>query len=371
MPKVKACEVVLYPETDWTEEKILSVIQNYRSIKEYALILHDHDTDEDGEKKKEHFHVFLHFGRTSISLDSVASWFGVGPQLVNSIRSNKYNTLLYFLHRNAPDKYQYPMDALHANFDVEAYFRRQEQKQGLDQLIERCANGEITPLNYAEHIEPQIYARHEPQFLRAWKYAADAKAAAAKGARNISVYWLSGQSGAGKSTLCRLFSEKQGWSIQFSATGSDPFSQYKGEDAFVLDDLRPTTFAFDELLKVLDPHFSAAVHSRYRDKVFVGSVIFVTTIYTPGDFLRMYALPNSESADQLFRRITELWEVDKHLVTIYTYELEHHRWEETHRLENPVGAYLCSLPKPDNSPGDSAATLNALSAHLKKGGQFK
>ena len=53
----KQMEVKLYLDDGWTISKIEETLKARTSIKEYAMILHDKDSDENGAHVKDHFHL--------------------------------------------------------------------------------------------------------------------------------------------------------------------------------------------------------------------------------------------------------------------------------------------------------------------------
>ena len=47
---------------------------------------------------------------------------------------------------------------------------------------------------------------------------------------------------------------------------------YDNEDVLIIDDGRSSTFKFSDFLKIIDPHVSTAIQSRYNNKTFVGKM---------------------------------------------------------------------------------------------------
>lgn len=332
----KHLDIELYPEDGWTDAKIEEVAQSKKSVKQYAYILHDRDMDEDGNLKKPHYHVYLNFGDANVQYEHAAKWFDTRPSMVQKIKSNKLLTLQYYLHMNQPDKHHYPTEALRANFDVAAFLAAESQKASVNKLLAQCADGTITPYNYEAYIDPVIYAKHGQKIARAWDFAEHTQAKAANGQRECTVIWAYGRSGVGKTTACRLYAEKIELPVYMSATGTDPLSHYCGQPALILDDLRSTTFPYDALLKMLDPHYSAPAHSRYRNKTLLCSHIFITTVEHPCDFVMKYRLSANDSAEQLYRRISEVWKVSKDTIEAEKYDLEKKGFFPLYSTENPV-----------------------------------
>ena len=149
----KRAEIVLYAEDGWDSGRIISVIEQKQSIKEYAFILHDSDLDELGQPKKPHYHVYLGFGNCNLQFQHVAAWFQVKPQMVQKIKTSKLLLLKYYLHCNCPEKSQYPLEKLTASFDVQKLFQTHAQAMRLEDILERCAQGIITRQNFQEFID--------------------------------------------------------------------------------------------------------------------------------------------------------------------------------------------------------------------------
>lgn len=355
----KHYEVILYEEDGWDQEKVKTVVENWHIIETYAFILHNMDVDENGNPKKAHYHVYISFGKTSTSIASVASHFGIGENLVNKIESNRYLTLLYFLHIGTR-KHVYPIEEMVANFDVLAYLNRQK-KTGLDQLLRDCAAGKITRANMGEAIPDELYVKYRSQFEAAFALA-DERFLMKQIDRDTVVIWVYGASGMGKTTLCKLSSAHQGLAVYVTANGSDPFSKYRDQPAIILDELRPKAqYTYVDLLQILDPHTAAATHCRYFDKVLKAKVIWITSIYSPTEFYKALDLNQEESAVQLYRRIREVWHVDEQSITISRYDRKTGCFvEDQNSVQNPVPVYLAAQAPAQKTTIDSVALLDDI-----------
>ena len=82
---LRMCEVVLYQEHFEEISKIQEMCEQHKTIKQYAIGLHDKDTDEVGNLKKPHYHVYLHFDY-AVDVSKVASWFSCAENAVNKIK---------------------------------------------------------------------------------------------------------------------------------------------------------------------------------------------------------------------------------------------------------------------------------------------
>lgn len=94
--------LLLYPE-DETHVKALEIIKsNY----DYAVIEHNRDCDENGELKKEHWHVVLKTENNAIWNTALAKELGIVPNYIQRCR-NLERALMYLIHFNEHNKIQY------------------------------------------------------------------------------------------------------------------------------------------------------------------------------------------------------------------------------------------------------------------------
>lgn len=103
---------VLYPDA---ENYVCSeVLERLSDFEQYVYILHDMDVDENGDLKKPHYHWLASF-KSPISKQTVSNRLGVPDNSFDFCRSFKA-FLLYMIHANTPEKYQYSMDDLRGEF---------------------------------------------------------------------------------------------------------------------------------------------------------------------------------------------------------------------------------------------------------------
>ncbi len=96
---------VLYPQEDNTHANALEYISSHFQS---CYITHDRDTDEDGEIKKAHVHAVMTFKNARYQ-KSVASELGIEANYLEKV-SNLDSYLLYLVHYDEPDKFQYSID---------------------------------------------------------------------------------------------------------------------------------------------------------------------------------------------------------------------------------------------------------------------
>ena len=119
MPHVKVksrtLAIVLYPESQ--QSAIDSIRKNYS----YVGMLHDKDTDANGELKKAHWHFIIRFKQARWS-SGLAAELGIDDHF-ESVK-NMDGALRYLSHMDDPDKFQYdPADASYSA-DMSVVYRK-------------------------------------------------------------------------------------------------------------------------------------------------------------------------------------------------------------------------------------------------------
>lgn len=94
---------------------------------------------------------------------------------------------------------------------------------------------------------------------------------------------------------------------------------------------------------MLDPNYRSAVRSRYKNKPIYAKYIIITNPLPPQDFFRLVvAKTDSEDPEQLYRRISQVWEVNKTDIIIRTYEAAG-RYLQKDIRRNPVPEKVIEL----------------------------
>ena len=122
--------------------------------------------------------------------------------------------------------------------------------------------------------------------------------------RQIQVIFITGKGGTGKTYYAKKLLESQGYDFCVSSSSNDPFQDYMGQKAIILDDMRDTAFDFEDLLKLLDNNTSSSVKSRFSNKVFNGEMIVITSSVPLVYWYKQLQFQSSESLQQLYRRIS-------------------------------------------------------------------
>ena len=102
--------LLLYPNEDKTHKKALEYIKlNY----DYALIVHDKDTNENNEIKKAHTHVVVSFSNAKWNT-ALAEELGITDNYIEKCRDLD-KALEYLIHYNDDTKHQYDIELVRGN----------------------------------------------------------------------------------------------------------------------------------------------------------------------------------------------------------------------------------------------------------------
>jgi hypoxanthine phosphoribosyltransferase len=294
---LRQCEIVT--NLEHTSETFINVVlMGYSTIKEWAYILHDKDINEKGELKKPHFHIYLNFG-VAQDTDKIAKWFEVKPNFINKIKGRKKDMLKYLIHKNAPEKYQYDLNQVKSNFDLEV------------ELLDDDIIGDFKNYSYAQMLDfidkiqkPALRVKHYERLKKLWLL--ETELIALKGDRKMKVWFVTGESQSGKTTWAKEYCKQHNKDFYVSSSDNDPLQDYKGQKVLILDDARDSTFSFNNLLKLLDNHTSSSVKSRYNNKVFNGDTIIITSVIPINKWYKnnIERPIEEERLKQLYRRIT-------------------------------------------------------------------
>lgn len=90
----------------------------------YAYILHSKDLKEDGTPKTPHIHIYAETTasgkRLGTYLNEIARCLGVSTLAVSVEKPNDPEACIqYLIHKNAPEKHQYELKAVHSNIPFE------------------------------------------------------------------------------------------------------------------------------------------------------------------------------------------------------------------------------------------------------------
>lgn len=126
MKQDKKWELVLYPDSDSYD--VSAVLSDLVGVfDQWAYILHDSDFDADGNLKKPHYHFY---GKSADKLTSSGIAYRVHiPESSCRVVSRWKSALRYLVHADNPEKHQYNVSDISANFPLAGIFTVSDDMQ--------------------------------------------------------------------------------------------------------------------------------------------------------------------------------------------------------------------------------------------------
>jgi DNA polymerase III delta prime subunit len=294
-------------ETLLTQQTIEEALNKYKTISEWAYIVHDRDIKEDGSIKPPHFHVVIRTSGNATPVSSVSSWFKVPENFVNIPKGVGafMDCVAYLTHEYHTEKTRYEDAEVHSNFDwkpavVKHQAKRARQKRygdtnKINEWIESLTAGAVN-LSQLREEDPVAYTRNLPVLERARQvYLRNAPIPDCR----INLL-ITGNAGVGKSlasrALARSFYKDSGLTDReiFFEIGANnaTFEGYEGQPVIIWNDARPQTLlnalgSRDNLFNVFDSH-----PTDRRQNIKYGSIVLnnkyniINTVVSWDEFLR-------------------------------------------------------------------------------------
>lgn len=293
-------EIVIY--LPHLKVDIQETIKKYKSIKQWAYILHDKDDTDP------HYHIYLNF-ETSFETSLVAKWFKLGyttetgeertgEQFIEKVKGRKTDMLLYLTHGNESqkNKHQYDASEVVANFDFETEIAASK----IIGDFEHYTYAQM--LQYANTLSIVEKTKVLNQLKKLWEL--ECLCASMNPHRELQVVFIYGKTGTGKTTYAKKLLESLNYDYCISSSSNDPYQDYLGQNGMILDDLRDETFSFADFLKITDNHTQSGVSSRFHNKIFIGKMLIITSSIPLKYWYRELLYNKREELAQLYRRIT-------------------------------------------------------------------
>lgn len=311
------------------------LLEKSNCIDKYAWIIHNQDvySEEEEEKdpkyiagspKPDHIHLLLHFKRNQPQrYKHVAGWFGLAANFVSRIRKKWENAVLYLVHLNAPEKFQYDANDIKANFNVKAVINHADSRAHLDYILEQILSGKIREYNKTREINQLTLVHHAREINEAFKtYSTHLQATQQE--RSTEVVFITGRAGSGKTTLAKRIAAEQKLDYFVSSSNNDILDGYAQQPCVILDDIRPDSLGISDLLKLLDNHTASTIKSRYRNKFLCAELIILTSVLNIEEFHQNIYGHEHEPIEQLKRRCGTYIEIESNGIIIS-------RWDNTIR----------------------------------------
>ncbi len=311
---LRQCEIV--QDADKLKVDIQKTCMEHKTIKKWAYILHDKDDT------RPHYHIALYFG-VGVDTVNVAKWFELGykddegvehtgEQFVERLKGRWTDLLMYLTHGNdsQKSKHQYSEDEVVANFDF------------MTEIESSKILGDFEHYSYAQQL---MYVNSLPVAEKTASYSKLRKlwelycqVLTLNSDRHLQVVFICGRGGTGKTYYAKKLLDSLGYDYCISSSSNDPFQDYMGQKAIILDDLRDRSFDLDDLLKILDNDTSSSVKSRFSNKVFNGEMIVITSSVPLVYWYKEHQYDRFDNLIQLFRRISCYVVMTDEEITVYS-----------------------------------------------------
>lgn len=326
----------------------LKSILDTRPIARYAYIVHDKDTDDNGIQKEPHVHVMLEC-RTSQKLDTIASWFNDKPERIQKGTggNSKYkyqNMIAYLIHDTdtSRDKYQYPVEDVVSNFDVnrlledaKTSIKVSSRAHPLEDVLKRICNNEIPRISVGDYISDMDRIRYTREIDRA--YVIRDEKLLKEPDREMQAIYIHGNSGTGKTMLAKLIGKQADYDVFVSGSSNDPLQGYIGQECIIFDDIRGSDWKINDLLKILDNHTNSLAKSRYSNKMLIDcKMMILTSVQSIEELYNNLSQSETEPIEQLKRRCGTLIELDKQFANYYQYDETTKEYKFTVKTLNPI-----------------------------------
>lgn len=137
-------EAILYKD-DPNFENYMRYITKYYT--EVTYIDHDRDVNENGEIKKWHRHILFRVGENARHLNVIAREIGIPGNYLQGI--NKDARLIYFTHKNNPEKSQYAPTEIQGelkNYAIRLYNKAKPEEERYKPILDAIQRGQIKTL---------------------------------------------------------------------------------------------------------------------------------------------------------------------------------------------------------------------------------
>ena len=344
----------------YTEEYIKKFLKRYKCI-EFCYILHENDVNEFGEIEQPHYHICMRYVTdSSFSFKVLKKDFPFGM-----IQVGRYwNCMVqYLIHKNDKKKTPHEVSEIITNIDpatlkfyLESEYEDPKKKEdnALTELLQMILDG-LSRKQYLLMLDNERekylplhkkYASKINEFFKIQKtlFAEKAKT------RDIQTIFIEGSAGSGKSAFAASLAESQGLTYYVSGSSNDVMEGYENEDVLIIDDGRSSIFKYSDFLKIIDPHVSTAIQSRYSNKTFVGKMIIITSYVPLYEWYRKCTdndemdkdYNGSSARQQLDRRINTVIKVDKAQIKVFAHDKD---GNDTLIQTLPNAAYLLKTEK--------------------------
>jgi energy-coupling factor transporter ATP-binding protein EcfA2 len=316
--KLKMCEVILYDNNYKTLSEVVETCKKYRSIKKYAMIIHDKDVMEDGiTPKKWHIHLYLHFG-SAYNTEQLIKAFGILDNQIERIKGRWANVLEYMTHEHDPKKHHYDTKECVSNFSIQEDIEKEKQATTRAKAIENAIDDYMTLHSVMEDLLKFLTTSEVKEH---WSEIEKAKRIRAEYLRGMSnekermTIYIHGMAGSGKSTTAKTIAGLLGWGTFVTSIGKDFIDGYDGEPVIIVEEFNDKNIPFETLLGLCDPHHGKTLQARYHNINVAPARLVIIVTTKPLD--EIYTDVYGSEREQLTRRINAIVEIEEGTSTWY------------------------------------------------------
>lgn len=314
-----------------TVDELVNKIETQIKPDKYAFIVHDKDRTVTGDLVESHLHGMMSF-KNARYINSLAKQLNDNPQQFEVWRGSSQNGYAYLTHRttNAQSKFQYSPSDVIANFDyvkeltqITNSVKKASCNADTKLLLDGLLAGTLTKKEVEDAMTGSQYGRAKRQIQDVYSQRLRIEASMwreqmLKSGKQVRVLWLYGSAGTGKTSFARDLAMKENRPYFITGSSRDMFQGYEGQHTIILDELRPHSIRFSDLLKITDPYSisnEVMAPSRYFDKPLSVDLIIITSPYSPRQYYNKafgirespwmisYDTNQVDSFEQLDRRI--------------------------------------------------------------------
>lgn len=147
--ETRSWSFVLYPDSDSYEyDNVIDIVKECPS---WAYIIHDRDTNDDGEQKKTHTHCLVKF-KSAKKLHQVSEKFGIPENMFRAVKSfQQAEKYLCHLTEDSADKARYNVSEVVTNIDdFERRLGVRTEGFCMSEVFETIEMGETNPYAIAK-----------------------------------------------------------------------------------------------------------------------------------------------------------------------------------------------------------------------------
>lgn len=313
----------------YTKEQVKKKLDDWDT--EYKIKYWGIEHTPDDEDPNDHFHFAIRF-KVPTPFANIKSKFPYGH--IDSIKFGEKQTIQYLIHMNDQSKKQYKWEEVFTNTpDLSPYKIRTDaqDKVAILPYLEMIRDFDLFPYQVTDKVPWELRIQTKNKALINNAFIDQVERFCVNQTRDMEVMFICGPAGVGKTDYAKSFCESKGFRFCISSSSNDPLQDYKGEPVLILDDFTDDSFNYKDFMKLLDNNTRSSSKSRYKNKVFMGDLIIITTTRNIDAW---YFAETSHEKHEMRRRIKTMVMMDKDWMTLFEYDKETFIYVRLGRIRN-------------------------------------